>query len=97
MKNKPHGVAFALRSRATRRGQDDEHATERWRQPATNQDPLARILKHNSDRALPQAWAAEPNNQQTYADDKPKNAVWLYLLGIVIVLYLFTLMLILFG
>lgn len=96
MKHKAHAVAVVLRSRAMRRAQDEEHPDEPRRQPATNQEPLVRILDSNNDRGLPEVWPDEPNNQQTYPDDQPKNTARLYLLGIAIILYLLALMFILF-
>lgn len=97
MKHKPHAVAYVLRSRAGPGEQDHAHPVERNRQPASDQDPLARILEHHSRSALPESSPAETNPERIYADDKPKASVWLYLLGIVTILYLFALMLILFG
>lgn len=97
MKHKAHALAAVLRSRAVRRTQDDEHPAEAGRQQGVDQEPPVRILQLNNDRGLPGMWPDESTGQQTYRDDRPKETVQLYLLGIAIALYLLALMFILFG
>ena len=96
MKHKAHAVALAL-PRRTMRHQQDGHPVERRRQLATDKDPAARNRDHNNDRYLPEERRALRDSQQAHPDKKPKDTLWLCLLGLVIMLYLLALMLILFG
>jgi hypothetical protein len=96
MKLKARGVAFRLRSQTFRRPQDDGPAAVR-RPPATGEEPPARIIDSHTHRHFSAIRPDELGNQQAYPDDRRRDTVWLYVLGIVTTLYLLGLLFILFG
>ena len=97
MKLKAHSVAFTLLDRLLRRGLDDEHAAHLRRQPATNDVTPVRIIDPGNAREWPGVGPDDLEYQQTDPDEKPKDTLWFYLLGIATILYLLALMFILLG
>lgn len=95
MKLKAHSFAFTLRNQLMRRGLDDEHAANPRQQPATNDMTPVRIIDPGNAREWPEV--GPDDLEQTDPDEKPKDTLWFYLLGIVTILYLLALLFILLG
>lgn len=96
MKHKAHAVAAVLRGRTTSGAPDDEHPAESRQPTAAGQESPVRILPIDNDQDPPEVWPRQSTSQQTLPDDTLKDTARLSLLGIAVVLYLLTLIFILF-